>query len=134
MPRQRNRRRMLEPPHFKGYKPYGAPSPQEPPVELLYEEYEAFKWADYYKYSHHEACRHMGISRSTFARIYASARRKMAQALVETRSIITAPGDVTFDENWYLCNDCNTRFTQQQKHKKRFCPSCQSNDLKPITK
>ena len=36
---------------------------------------------------HTEAARLMGISRPTFARIYESARRKIAQALVETREI-----------------------------------------------
>ena len=134
MPRQRQQRRMLEPPHFEGYQPHGTSIEGKPPVILLYEEYEALKRADYYGMNHHEACRYMGISRSTFARIYENARRKIARALVETREIATSPGDVVFEEDWYLCKDCHARFTLPQTKRKEYCPSCQSNDLESITK
>lgn len=134
MPRHRHRRKMLEPPHFRGYQPYGTSSKGQPPVELLYEEYEALKWADYFGMSHHEACRHMGVSRSTFARIYEHARRKIARALVETREITTSPGNAFFDEDWFECRDCHARFTLRHARRKENCPSCESNDLESITK
>jgi len=132
MPRQRHQRKMMEPPHFKGYKPYGTSLEGTPPVELLYEEYETLKWADYYGMNHHEACRNMGISRSTFARIYENARRKIARALVETRGIATSPGNVVFEDEWYLCNDCHNRFTLRQAPGEEHCPSCHSDDLESI--
>lgn len=134
MPRQRHQRKMLEPPHFEGYKPYGTSMEGQPSVELLYEEYETLKWADYYGMNHNQACRHMGISRSTFARIYENARRKIARALVETREIATSPGDVVFEDDWYLCQDCHTRFPLRHTRRKEHCPSCQSDDLESITK
>ena len=134
MPRQRHQRKMLEPPHFKGYKPYGVSRMGKPAVDLLYEEYEALKWADYHRMNHDEACRYMGVSRSTFARIYEHARRKIACALVETREITTSPGNAVFEEDWYICNECHTRFFASQAQRKAHCPSCQSNDLEPITK
>nr|WP_321408527.1 DUF134 domain-containing protein [uncultured Carboxylicivirga sp.] len=76
MPRRRRLRKIVAPPGFKGYKPYGH-RPNSKKVELLYEEYEAIKLADYDLLNQLEASKLMGISRATFARIYESARRKL---------------------------------------------------------
>ena len=88
MPRRRRLRKVVAPPGFKGYKPYGARGKKSEKVELLYEEYEAIKLADYDGLNHLEASKLMGISRPTFARIYEAARQKIAKALVETREIV----------------------------------------------
>jgi len=132
MPRHRHKKKLTEPPLFKGYRPYGTAGKKRPPVELLFEEYEALKLADYQLMAHHEACRHMGISRPTFARIYENARRKMAKALVECREITTARGSGYFDEPWYLCRDCHNRFQLTRKKQKDYCPSCESSDLESM--
>ncbi len=132
MPRKRLNRRVVEPPNFKGYKPYGSHTREKEPVELLFEEYETIKLTDYKDMTHQEACKRMGISRATFARIYENARSKIAKALVEAREIETIPGKVTFDESWFLCNDCYNRFTLQQLKSRENCPSCSSSDYNPI--
>ena len=93
----------MDPPLFEGYKPYGVSRKQVKSVELLFEEYEAVKWADYQLLSHQEACRFMGVSRATFARIYESARRKLAKAMVETREIKTVMGNASFEKDWFRC-------------------------------
>ena len=77
MPRQIRLRKVVSPPKFKGYKPYGTTCISDEHVELLYEEYEAIKLADYDLMNHQEAAKLMGVSRATFARIYESARRKI---------------------------------------------------------
>jgi predicted DNA-binding protein (UPF0251 family) len=129
MPRHRNKRKIMKPPRFKGYKPYGYPGTNSDPVELLFEEYEAIKMADYQLMNHEDAGRLMGVSRATFARIYENARRKIAKALVETREIKTSMGDIFFDKEWYLCNDCNERFSKKENKNKENCPTCKSEDL-----
>jgi len=134
MPRKRHRRKILEAPKFKGYKPYGANAGRKGYVELYFEEYEAIKLTDYYMLNHKEACFYMGISRATFARIYESARRKMALALVEAKEIKAIPGDIAFDKTWYYCNDCSNRFTTKELLYRKHCPSCKSDNFHTMQK
>jgi len=134
MPRRRRLRRMVSPPGFKGYKPYGANSEASGFVELLYEEYEALKLADYNLMNHLEASKLMGVSRATFARIYESARRKIARALVESKEIRTVYGNALLDKDWYVCNDCYVRFTLPKQHGRRNCPMCRSERIEPVNR
>ena len=129
MPRRKRLRKVVAPPGFKGYKPYGNSKHKRQHVELLYEEYEAIKLADYDLMNHLEASKLMGVSRPTFARIYESARRKLANALVETREIRSAFGNAKLDGTWYVCNDCHARFTIPVQMTNLACPICRS--LKP---
>jgi len=69
---------VLTPPGFKGYKPYGNSKHKKQPVDLLYEEYEAIKPADYDLLNHLKAPELMGVSKPSFASIYESARRIFA--------------------------------------------------------
>ncbi len=130
MPRRRRLRRVVSPPGFKGYRPYGSSSVSSGHIELLYEEYEALKLADYNLMNHLEASHLMGVSRATFARIYESARRKIAQALVESKEIRSVYGNAWMDKDWFLCDDCYVRFTIPKQHNKRHCPMCRSERIK----
>jgi uncharacterized protein len=129
MPRRRRLRKVVEPPGFRGYKPYGINGTPNDTVELLYEEYEALKLADYDLMNHQEASEIMGVSRPTFARIYESARRKIARALVETKEIKTVFGNAWMDKNWYECNVCHARFTIPRTFKEHCCPLCLSEKI-----
>ena len=115
----------MAPPEFKGYRPYGAGRRIPGHVDLLYEEYEAIKLADYDLLNHQEASDLMGVSRPTFARIYESARRKIARALVETREIRSVFGN----QSWFVCNSCQSRFTLPGPSEKKTCPMCKSDDF-----
>ncbi|MFW5944869.1 MAG: DUF134 domain-containing protein [Bacteroidota bacterium] len=132
MSRRKARKKIIEPPKFSGYKPYGTHEQESGYVELLYEEYEAIKLTDYYLENHDEACQLMGVSRATFARIYESARRKIAQALVETKEIKSLTGNAYLDTDWFLCHDCYARFPIIKKRNRQYCPECESGDLEPI--
>ncbi len=129
MPRQRRLRKVVAPPDFKGYKPYGTSKMSNDAVELLYEEYEALKLADYDLMKHDEAAIVMGVSRPTFARIYESARRKIATALVETKEIQSVYGNAVLDKDWYVCGNCQTRFTLPQTIASHACPFCKSEQI-----
>ena len=134
MPRRKRLRKVVAPPGFKGYSPYGAKKSSTENVDLLYEEYEAIKLADYDLLNHDEAAKLMGISRPTFARIYESARRKIAKALVEVRTIKTVYGNATLDKSWYVCDECHARFTIPKTMKEQKCPLCSSGKIELLNK
>lgn len=62
------------------FKPGGVPAVGQVPMGI--DEFEAVRLADLEALEHEQAARRMGISRQTFGRVLASARRKLAQALV----------------------------------------------------
>ncbi len=129
MPRHKRLRKVVAPPEFKGYKPYGAVRTENGFIELFYEEYEAIKLSDYDLMNHETAAKLMGISRPTFARIYESARRKIAKAFVETKEIRTVYGNALLDKNWYACQKCHARFTIPKTQQKRCCAICSSTEI-----
>jgi predicted DNA-binding protein (UPF0251 family) len=133
MPRRKRLRKVVAPPGFRGYKPFGHRHGSREHVDLLYEEYEAIKLADYDLMNHQEASALMGISRPTFARIYESARRKIARALVETREIRSVFGNALLDKSWFICGSCHSRFTIPVALKENHCPICKSENYKPIS-
>ena len=126
MARRKRLRKVVAPPKFEGYKPYGHRGGSNGSVDLLYEEYEAIKLADYDLMNHHEASLLMGVSRPTFARIYESARRKIAVALVETKEIKSVFGNATLEDNWYLCEKCSAKFTMPTSSVGNECPICRA--------
>ena len=134
MPRRIRLRKVVEPPRFKGYKPYGVNAKRRESIDLLYEEYEAIRLTDYDLMNHKEAAEIMGISRPTFARIYEVARRKIAQALVETKNIKTVYGNAIMDKNWFVCNKCHARFNIPKTMTSDTCPACNSNNIESLNK
>lgn len=134
MSRKPRLRKVVAPPNFKGYKPYGVSSINKNSIDLLYEEYEALKLADYDLMNHQEASELMDVSRATFARIYENARRKIASALVETREIKTVFGNTQMDDYWFICSACNARFTIPTTIDKHICPICSSVHIESLNK
>lgn len=132
MPRRKRMRKVVAPPGFRGYKPYGNRHGRKEHVDLLYEEYEAIKLADYDLMNHLEASQLMGVSRATFARVYESARRKIARALVETREIRSMFGNASLDHSWFVCDACNARFNIPDNHTSHHCPLCKSENIHSI--
>lgn len=129
-PRPKNSRKVLEPPKFKGYKPFGYYGADQSPILLLYEEYAALRLSDYELMTQEQAAGIMEISRPTFTRLYEHARRKIAQALAEARPIEVEKGDAYFDHEWYHCSSCGIFFNHPtEKFKKDFCPLCHSLEI-----
>lgn len=131
MPGRIKLRKVVAPPAFSGYRPYGASGRATEQVELLYEEYEALKLADYDQLDHVDAALLMGVSRPTFARIYESARRKIAAAFVEVKSIKTVYGNAWMEKDWFVCEACHSRFTIPE-HSGNVCPLCSSVGISPL--
>lgn len=128
MPRLKRHRKVSNPPHFKGFLPIGLP--EETPVVLNLEEYEAIRLCDYELRSQVEAASLMEVSRPTFTRVYESARRKVAKAFVSGSPIIFEGGKVYFDSEWFKCLNCTCLFSNPAKNEiPESCPLCGSHTL-----
>jgi uncharacterized protein len=87
MPRPRKRRFLAHLLTPAVYKPAGIALNDLNQVSLLAEELEALRLADLKELSQEAAAAKMGVSRSTFQRILAHARRQVALALVEGHAL-----------------------------------------------
>jgi predicted DNA-binding protein (UPF0251 family) len=70
------------------YKPAGVALGELRRVSLLPEELEALRLTDLEDLTQENAAQHMGVSRSTFQRIAAQARRQVALALTEGAALV----------------------------------------------
>jgi uncharacterized protein len=122
MPRPKQHRKMKSPPLMRGYKPFGIPLRDLEKVILQLDEYEAIRLLDYEGLLQEEAAERMHVSRPTLTRIYESARRIVAQALVEGKMIIIQGGKVKFDKDWYRCRHCHKLFGGVEAHDR--CHDC----------
>ena len=128
MPRPKRHRKMNLPPAMLGFKPFGTPLHELEAVELLFEEFEAIRLADYENLTQEQAAVKMGISRPTFTRIYEKARKTVAKALAETKVIVISGGHVKFDDDWFKCRDCEETFVKNGLDQNN-CGHCDSNDI-----
>ncbi|MBN1650414.1 MAG: DUF134 domain-containing protein [Bacteroidales bacterium] len=132
MPRPKRQRRLQKPPIGYGFRPLRKNLDEDQRIQLLFEEYESLRLADYENLSQEDAAQEMNVSRPTFTRIYERARTKMAKALVENRVLYVAGGDVAFDHEWYRCLTCDTTFRETQTNKGKTCPVCRSEEIEHI--
>ncbi|HOH23255.1 MAG TPA: DUF134 domain-containing protein [Bacteroidales bacterium] len=107
MSRPKQCRRIQSPPLMSGFKPFGIPRSLTGEVTLQYDEYEAIRLLDYEGLLQEEAAERMNVSRPTLTRIYAQARKTVAQAFVEGKSLVIEGGNVDFGGKWYRCRRCN---------------------------
>lgn len=131
MARPKKLRKVINPPLIKGFRPIGQePGKDRTPIVLDYDEYEALRLTDYELQNHLQAAVVMQVSRATFTRIYAAARRKVAASLVEGRPIVFRGGSVYFCSEWYLCSRCSCYFNHPDKDIPAItCPLCQSSKV-----
>ena len=76
------------------YKPAGIPARELEWVILALDEFETIRLLDYQGLDQEKVAQLMGISRPTVTRIYASARKKIAEALTESKAINIEGGPV----------------------------------------
>ncbi|HUJ12038.1 MAG TPA: DUF134 domain-containing protein, partial [Verrucomicrobiae bacterium] len=94
MPRDHCPRRIRQLPGTTYFKPAGVPSRTLKEVALALDELEALRLADLTALHHEAAAEQMGISRATFGRIVESARRKVADALINGKALRMGGGPV----------------------------------------
>lgn len=134
MPRPKRHRWMNRPPAMKGFRPFGIPATEIEAVSMLFEEYEALKLADYELLNQVDAAKIMNVSRPTFTRIYENARRTIAKALAEGKAIEIEGGNVSFDFDWYKCNNCYHLIQAEKGEPVSKCTDCSSDDIYNIAR
>ena len=91
--RPRKHRLVRSSPVSRFYKPRGIPTRDLQIVSLKDEEWEAILLADHRGLDQAEAAKLMGVSRPTFSRVLASARKVVARALAEGSALKIGGGD-----------------------------------------
>jgi len=114
-----------------GFKPFGVPMRELDSIDLLCEEFEALRLADYEDLTQEEAAGKMNISRPTFTRLYAKARKNIAKAFVEGKAIIIRGGTYQTEDYWYRCDDCHE--TTVSDHPVNHCSGCDSENLTSLS-
>lgn len=88
MARPKKCRRICGRPAHSCFKPNGIPMSELKQTDLLPEEFEALRLADYNNLSQQESADQMGVSRQTFGNIINQARFKVAASLVEGNALV----------------------------------------------
>jgi predicted DNA-binding protein (UPF0251 family) len=86
MPRPRKNRCIGSRPLYKKYGPKGFRGVEE--IILKLEEYESIRLMDIEDLTQEECAKEMKVSRSTFQRIYKTARKKLAESIILNKDII----------------------------------------------
>lgn len=86
MPRPRKHRRIGHRPRYNAFGPMGHPDAERILLEL--EEMESLRLMDLEHLDQQACAELMGVSRTTFQRIYKSARHKVAKSIIEGKRLI----------------------------------------------
>lgn len=99
MARPRKWRNVCDLPQRNRFGPIGAPVDLEDRIVMTVDEYEAIRLIDMEGFSQEECAGQMKVARTTVQGIYAEARKKLAQALVEGKILLIEGGE------YRLCRD-----------------------------
>ena len=123
-------------PNVVYFKPRGIPLVDLEEICLLVEELEAVRLKDAEGLEQEECGRLMKISQPTFHRVLESARRKIAEALIQGKAIRIEGGDFEVAERKFACRSCGhpweVPFGTGQKGIDMTCPKCESRDIHRI--
>lgn len=128
MVRPKRCRRIASLPGSSLFKPAGIPACSLGEVVLTVDEFEALRLADYEALYQEQAAERMSVSRQTFGRIVESARKKVAQALVEGQVLRIEGGEVKMAEmRVFECDECGHVWEVPfGTGNPSGCPSCNS--------
>jgi methionyl-tRNA synthetase len=98
---------------------------------MTLDEFEAVRLADHEALYQEQAAEKMNVSRQTFGRIIDSAHRKIAEALVEGKSLRIEGGDIQMSETrTFKCHDCQHVWQLAfGTGRPTECPACKSRNL-----
>ncbi|MFH8080892.1 MAG: DUF134 domain-containing protein [Candidatus Aenigmatarchaeota archaeon] len=96
MPRPRRFRRICFKPNITYFKPAGSKIREVEEVVLTMDEVEALRLKDFLDLNQEEAAKKMNISQPTFHRIISSARKKVADAIINGKALKIKGGNYAF--------------------------------------
>lgn len=124
MPRRQRKRKVFLPPINRSWNSNSEYINEV--TTLSYDEFEAIKLLDYEDLKQEEVASLMDVSRPTLTRIYESARKKMALALVQNTNIQIGGGNIEVHESWHYCNNCHITFNIYSDT--MLCPICKQSE------
>ncbi len=134
MPRPVKRRLVEGPPPSDYFKPRGVPLADLEVAVLTVDEFEALRLADLEGLYQEQAAAKMGVSRQTFGKIVESGRKKIADALVNSKAI-RIEGGVYRTTRWdrLFCPACDFRWTADPEAPPPVsCPHCGAGIASPV--
>jgi len=130
MPRPPKCRRVEQFPAFTCFKPAGIPGSELEEVVMTVEEFESIRLRDLLGLEHEECAGRMLVSRPTFHRILASARQKIAHALINGATLRITGGSFQLAQRKLECRKCGFRWEGTVCRRKTVCPACSQKDWK----
>jgi predicted DNA-binding protein (UPF0251 family) len=126
MPRPKCCRQVGAMPDKTLFRPQGRGSACIAEVCLTLDEYEALRLADLDGLYQEQAALQMNVSRQTFGRIVKEARRKVADVLVNGKSLRIGGGPVSLEEGSQIrCPHCRQSFgLSDETPYPTICPHC----------
>lgn len=132
MVRPRRRRRVRGRFATTFFKPAGVPKHNLEEVILSIDEIEAIRLSDFEGLYQADAAEKMGVSRQTLGNILKSARKKIADALINGKCIKLEGGIVEYHRNLFACQNCGKQFENDKFP--TACPDCSGKDIIPTNK
>lgn len=135
MPRPPKCRRVAFLPSVTYFKPAGVPLRALEDVQLSVEEAEAIRLKDLEGLEQEEGAERMNISRPTFQRVLASARQKMADALLNGKAIRIEGGSFEMASSRFKClngHEWEVPFEVMVNIPPQLCPSCNTASIEPL--
>jgi predicted DNA-binding protein (UPF0251 family) len=132
MGRQPLWRRVDSLPQVTYFKPAGIPLAHLQEVRLSIEEAEAIRLKDIEGLEQDDCAQKMKVSRPTFARILLSARKKIADALLNGKAIRIEGGNYEMAVRRFRCSnghEWEVPFEEIIKQPPELCPTCGTSDI-----
>ena len=130
MPRPYKCRRVRCNPDTNYFKPKGIPIDLLDEVDLTMDELEAVRLADLEDKYQEDAAKKMNVSRQTFGNIIASAHKKIADALVNSKALRIEGGVVKMMERHFVCYECSNKWALPYgSGRPDKCPKCKSPNI-----
>jgi predicted DNA-binding protein (UPF0251 family) len=114
-------------PDITFFKPAGTPMRELEEVQLTMEEAEAIRLKDLEGLEQEPAAEKMNVSRPTFQRVLASARQKVADALLNGKGIRITGGNFEMAFSRYRCrrgHQWETPAGPSREEGEELCPTC----------
>jgi predicted DNA-binding protein (UPF0251 family) len=128
-------RRVAFLPSVTYFKPAGIPLRALEEMRLSVEEAEAIRLKDFRGLEQEQAAEEMSISRPTFQRVLASARKKIANALLNGKAIRIEGGCFEMAFSQFKCvngHEWEVSFETMMSTPPRLCPTCSTPSIEPL--
>ncbi|WDV46979.1 DUF134 domain-containing protein [Clostridiaceae bacterium M8S5] len=133
MPRPIKWRTIESMPKYNYFKPINIPIYDLEENILKIEEYESIRLKDYEGLDQEACAKRMNVSRQTFQRIYAEAKRKVADSLINGKAILIKGGNYTQNICTIKCQECDhtweIRVEDLNDIESNNCPECGSSQI-----